>query len=390
MVTTGPVPPSEGAGRPLLGTVVLDMSRLQPGGFCTRLLADLGADVIKVEAPGGDPSRAWPGDEPSPSAVALHRGKRSMTLDIKHPRAPEIVRRLASDADVLVESARPGAMVAAGMGYPQLSEANPRLVWCSISGFGQSGPYRDNPGHDISYLAYAGVLGLLADLAEQPGQPRLLLGAPMGGVMAALGIVAALAARERTGRGCEIDTSIADSAMWLMTEEVTRAGRGIPPYDLASPARRTYTCSDGRRVSVAAAEPRTWSALCLGLGLADLSDTPGGPPGAAADTEVRIAAALGTAPAAHWVATLGQAGVGPVNDAADLAEDDHVRSRSGVGTIDVGGAHRPCRRRPSPVLDRRGLGGGSGHGATGGRGCRHRRRALGGRVRGGGDRCSPP
>ncbi|MET0628356.1 MAG: CaiB/BaiF CoA-transferase family protein [Acidimicrobiia bacterium] len=321
---------------PLAGIVVLDMSRLQPGGFCTRLLADLGADVVKIEGPGGDPSRMWGGPEPSPSAVALHRGKRSLTLDLKHARAAEVLRRLVADADVLLESARPGSLEASGIGYPQLSAVNPRLVWCSLSGFGLTGPKRDHAGHDITYLGHAGVLGLMADVDAVPDQPRLLLAAPMGGMMAALGITSALAQRANTGRGCMVDASIADAAMWLMTEEVTRSARNLAPYDLRTPARRVYPCADGRRVSVAAAEPRTWVALCTALELTDLGDRPGGPPDAAADTVARIGAALATKPAAHWADVLGGAGVAMVNDTGDLVDDPQVQARGGVTTLDVG------------------------------------------------------
>ena len=336
-MTSARAPGAEAAGSPLAGTVVIDMSRLQPGAFCTRFLADLGADVVKVEAPGGDTTRMWFGGETAPSAVALHRGKRSMTLDIKHPRAAEVLGRLVADADVLVESSRPGAMADLGIGYEQMSAVNPGLVWCSITGFGQIGPYRGLAGHDITYLGYAGVLSTLADLTEQPWQPPLLLGGPICGLMAASGIMAALTARARTGQGCQVDANIGDSAMWLMTEELTRAARGVPPWDLESPARRTYVCGDGRRVSVAAAEPRTWAALCRGLGLTDLGDQPGGPPDALPEAEGRIAAVFASAPAAHWVEVLGSAAVGPVNEATDLADDPHVQARGSVHTIDVDG-----------------------------------------------------
>lgn len=328
---------AEASGGPLAGTVVIDMSRMQPGAFCTRFLADLGAAVVKVEAPGGDTTRMWFGGDVAPSAVALHRGKRSMTLDIKHARAAEVLRRLVAQADVLVESARPGAMTGLGLGYEQLSAVNPRLVWCSVTGFGQTGPYRDLAGHDITYLGFAGVLSTLADVDAHPFQPPLLLGGPICGLTAATGIVAALAARARTGRGCEVDANIGDSVLWLMTEELTRAARGVPPWDLTTPARRVYVCGDGRRVSVAAAEPRTWALLCSGLGLDDLGKQPGGPPEAKAETQRRIAAALATAPAAHWIETLGAAAVAPVNDATALADDPHVRARGSVHTIEAGG-----------------------------------------------------
>ena len=150
---------------PLAHLRVLDLSRLQPGAFCTGLLADLGADVLRLEQPGvGDPLRGVPG-----AHDAYNRGKRSMTLDLKHAEAPAIVRRLARDVDVLVESGRPGALEARGIGYPQLSEENPGLVWCAITGFGQASPYLDRAGHDITFLGYSGLLGLMAgDTGSHP------------------------------------------------------------------------------------------------------------------------------------------------------------------------------------------------------------------------------
>src|SRR5690349_18845967 len=183
---------------PLTHVRVLDLSRLYPGALCTLLLADLGADVLKVEAPGaGDGLRHVYGPTAFPAAhVALNRGKRSLRLDLKHPGAPAVLRRLVRHVDVVVESQRPGSLEAAGMGYPQLREEHPGLVWCSLSGFGSDGPHAQAPGHDITYLGYAGVLGLLLEEGRRPPVPQLTVGVPTGALMGVIGILAALAARE--------------------------------------------------------------------------------------------------------------------------------------------------------------------------------------------------
>ena len=188
---TGPADPTA----PLAGLRVLDMTRLFPGAYCTNLLADLGADILKVEAPGfGDGLRFIP--EPFLAGHhALNRGKRSMTLNLKSPRAPEILRRLARDADVLIESGRPGSMEKLGMGFDDLRAENPGLIWCSITGFGPDGPNVDAPGHDLTYLGYAGLLAQLSE-DEVPPVPPIGLTLQIAGSHAAFGIMAAVHGRD--------------------------------------------------------------------------------------------------------------------------------------------------------------------------------------------------
>ena len=320
---------------PLTHVRVLDLSRLYPGALCTLLLADLGADVLKVEAPGaGDGLRHVYGPTAFPAAhVALNRGKRSLRLDLKHPAAPGVLRRLVRHVDVVVESQRPGQLEAAGMGYRQLREEHPGLIWCSLSGFGQDGPHAQAPGHDITYLGYAGVLGLLLEAGRRPPVPQLTVGVPTGALMGVVGILAALAARERTGEGAHVDASLVDSAMWLISEDVARAAAEPGPGwgDLA--ARAVYQCADGAWVTVAATEARQWTALCAALGLDDLAGHRLGDDEAAA--AARLAAAFATRPAADWVREPGLAGgVGPVHTPGQLLDDEHVRVRQRLAALD--------------------------------------------------------
>jgi alpha-methylacyl-CoA racemase len=320
---------------PLAHLRVLDLSRLYPGALCTLLLADLGADVLKVEAPGfGDGLRSVYGPSAFPAAhVALNRGKRSLSLDLKHPEAPAVLRRLVRHVDVVVESQRPGSLEAAGIGFPQLREEQPGLVWCSLSGFGLDGPHAQAPGHDITYLGYAGVLGLLLEAGRRPPIPQLTVGVPTGALMGVIGILAALAARERTGEGAHVDASLVDSSMWLISEDVVRAAAEPGPGWGLLAARAVYQGSDGAWVTVAATEARPWGRLCAALGLDDLAERRLGDdePGVAA----RLAAAFATRPAADWVRDPGLAGgVGPVHTPADLLDDPHVQARERIVTLD--------------------------------------------------------
>ena len=180
--------------------------RLQPGAYCTGVLADLGADVLRVEPPArGDPLRMIPG-----ATEAYHRGKRAMTLDLKHDDAPEILRRLIAEVDVVVESGLPAALAAQGIDYGTLAADQPGLVWCTISGFGEGSPYAKRPAHDITFLGYSGLMALMAGDTVPP-TPDFVLAVPFGSLIAVVGILAALTERDRTGEGRFVDTSIVDS-----------------------------------------------------------------------------------------------------------------------------------------------------------------------------------
>lgn len=308
---------------PLSGTRVLDLTRFPPGAYCTVLLSDLGADVCRVDGPGADPRMVGVG-------TGLSRGKRSVAVDLRHPRGTEVIRKLAGWADVLVENNRPGDLEQRGFGYRHAAEEYPSLIWCSITGFGQDGPYARWPGHDLTYTAHSGLLGALAP--DLPWHPQVVLAIPIGALMAATGIAAALADRERTGRGGQIDVSLAEAATWALSGsdgEFSGHPWGIP----VTADRRLYRCSDGRYVTVAAQEPRTWKALCEGLGFGELAEA--GPPRQEDGPVDRFAAVFATRPAAEWVQRLGPAGAGisAVNRGWDLPDDPHVRARESLVTV---------------------------------------------------------
>ncbi|MFP5298723.1 MAG: CaiB/BaiF CoA transferase family protein, partial [Actinomycetota bacterium] len=202
------------------GLKVLDLTRLLPGGYATLLMADLGADVLKVEEPGkGDYIRWTPPVVGTMSSghIALNRNKRSMTLNLKSDRGRELLADLAATADVLIESFRPGVMERLGVGYGALSERNPGLIYCAISGYGQTGPRSLAAGHDANYISYAGVLSIVGPDGGPPVLPGVQVGDLAGGGMAAvIGILAALHRRQQTGEGDFVDISMMDGAMsWL-------------------------------------------------------------------------------------------------------------------------------------------------------------------------------
>ena len=320
-----------GTHSPLDGIRVLDLGRFPPSAYCTRLLAQQGAEVCRVDAPGSDPAMFGIGS-------GLGASKRSIALDSRHPRRNQVLRKLCNWADVVVENSRPGDLDERGFGYLQASEDHPELVWCSITGFGQDGPYALWPGHDLTYTAHSGLLGSLE--SEMPWHPQMMLSVPMGAVMAVVGIVSALYSRSAAGQGCRLDISLSESATWALSgfdALINGGGFSIP----LSPDRHLYRCGDDRYVSVAAADPRTWEALCTGLGLDDLAkrrisaeDWP--------ETTARIARVFSRRSAADWVADLGPRGaaVGPVNVGSDLLDDPQVRARRSL--VDVDGVVVPA------------------------------------------------
>jgi crotonobetainyl-CoA:carnitine CoA-transferase CaiB-like acyl-CoA transferase len=272
--------PTSGA---LAGLTVLDLSRLLPGPYLGRVLADLGADVIKVEAPGGhgDWVRWLPplaGDQGA-SFAALNYGKRSVVLDLKKPEGAAVLRALCRRADVLVESFRPGVLDRLGVGYDALAAENPRLVFCSISGYGQEGPLAATPGHDLGYLARSGVLSLFGPAASAPQVPGVQLADIAGGALsAAVGILAALRERDRTGKGRHLDVSMTRSLGAFLALELPRraAGevdaRGEGLLTGGVPCYRVYATADGRHMVLAALEPKFWTSFCERAGCRHLVD----------------------------------------------------------------------------------------------------------------------
>src|SRR5204863_6089274 len=269
----------------LAGVRVLDLSRLLPGGFCSLLLADFGAEVLKVEDTGmGDYVRWAPpyyegADDSAKSALylALNRGKRSIRLNLKEERGREVLLRLVRDYDVQLESFRPGVLDRLGVGYEQLRQENPGLVYCAITGYGQDGPLRDRSGHDMNYLGLVGLLGLTGERDGPPVQAAGQIADVGGGALtAAFGILAALHERARSGEGQLVDVSMADGSLsWLsmVAARYFAEGRGPHRGDLELAGSiicyRPYACSDGW-VKLGALEPKVWQAWCRGVGREDL------------------------------------------------------------------------------------------------------------------------
>lgn len=262
---------------------VLDLSRLLPGPFCTLLLADLGADVIKVEdTESGDYLRWMPplAGEYSAMFHPLNRNKRSVSLNLKTTEGRDAFLRLVDTADVVVESFRPGVMDRLQLGWDVLHARNPRLILCSISGYGQTGPYRDRAGHDLNYAALAGALSLSASPSGVPAMPGLQTGdLGAGALHAAVAILAALHQRSRSGRGQHCDIAMLDGLVsWLTPHAALYFADGEVPRANAltlngrNPCYRIYACADGH-LSLGALEPKFWRAFVEAIGLPHLAES---------------------------------------------------------------------------------------------------------------------
>ena len=350
--------------KPLDGVRVLDLSRLLPGGYCTMLLADLGADVLKVEEPGKGDYIRWLEPfhgEDSAGHLALNRGKRSMTLNLKDPRGAEAFKRLIPHYDVVLESFRPGVMDRLGIGYKTLSAINPRIVYCAISGYGQDGPYRDRAGHDANYLGYAGV----TDLSGWADGPPVMAGVQVadvggGGLMATVGVLAALHGRGETGQGRFVDISMMDGALsWLsihlqtyfFTGEHLERGRGRVYGGLA--CYRLYQCGDGRWIAVGALEPQFWAAFCEAIGAPELiAKHIDESPGVQDDLAARVSEIIGAKPRDEWLALLEplDACVGPINSPEEATADPQVQARGMI--VDVPTTAGMVRTVGTPIRER--------------------------------------
>jgi crotonobetainyl-CoA:carnitine CoA-transferase CaiB-like acyl-CoA transferase len=327
--------------RALDGVRVLDVTQVMAGPFCAMLLCDMGADVIKVEPPGGDSTRRMPGavGTDSPSFNAVNRGKRAVVLDLTHAEGRDAARRLALASDVLVENYRPGVMAKFGLGYEELSQEHPRLVYASISGYGQTGPAAGKGGFD---LVAQGVSGLMS-ITGEPGRPPVKVGIPItdlgAGLFAVTGILSALLARATTGRGQRVDTSLVDAGVALSVWEATQyfSGRGVPePLGSAHRMNAPYEairCADGY-VTIGAANDRTFQRLCDALEHPEWATDPDYADNARRVTHraalaARIEEVMVRHPRDHWLALLERHGVpsGPINTYADVMADPHVLAR---------------------------------------------------------------
>ena len=314
---------------------MLDLSRQLPGPFCSTLLADLGMDVVVVAAP-SDPMGV--------GISLLGRNKRSVTLNLKAPEGREIFRRLAREVDVVLEGGRPGGAKKLGIDYETLRAENPGLVYCSISGYGQSGPYRDRVGHDVNYLGFAGVIDLTGVADGPPTIPGVQIADIGGGaLMATAGILAALLARETTGEGQYVDVGMMDGAVawqvvnafnWLVLG--TPQGRGRTMLTGEFPCYALYETKDGRWLTVGALEPHFWRTLCRELAMPDLVEQQFADGAVRDEAFRRLRRRFKERTMAEWVAALADKDVcvGPVATVAEMMDDPQVRHREMVVAYD--------------------------------------------------------
>lgn len=319
---------------PLRNLKCLDLSRQLPGPFCSMLLADLGVDVLVVAAPN---------DAMGIGIPLVQRNKRSMTLNLKDPKGKEIFAQLARDADIVLEGFRPGVAARLGIDYAALAKLNPKIVYCSISGYGQDGPYRDKVGHDINYLGYSGVLGVSGAAGGPPQiMPVQVADIGGGGLMGVIGVLAALLAREHSGRGQFVDISMMDGSLswnvfhtlmsFVMSGQPPRGGTQLTGHN---PCYAVYETKDGKYVTVGALEAHFWRNLCQQLGVPEFI------PDQFADNERReeifrvISAKFKEKTQAEWLAQLGPVDIcfGPVNSIAEAMADPQVRARGMIKEV---------------------------------------------------------
>jgi crotonobetainyl-CoA:carnitine CoA-transferase CaiB-like acyl-CoA transferase len=328
----------------LAGLRILELTQVMAGPFCGQVLADMGADVVKVEPPEGDPTRhslgfRMRGDDTA-AFMAVNRNKRSLTLDLKSARHQAVLHRLVGEAEVVLENYRPGVAARLGADWDTLCELNPRLIYASVSGFGQTGPYAQRPGYDLIAQGLSGVMSVTGEPGGEPVKCGIPIGDLSAGLFCAVAILSAVVARERTGRGQRIDTSLFEGALALSiweSAELWATGRVPEPlgsaHRLLAPYQALRT-ADGH-ITVGGNNQRLWERLCGAVGRPELVDDPRF---ATNDDRMAnraaLAAALETAladrPTEDWVALLGEAGVpcGPIHDYRQVFEDPHTRTRA--------------------------------------------------------------
>jgi crotonobetainyl-CoA:carnitine CoA-transferase CaiB-like acyl-CoA transferase len=336
------------AEKPLAGVRVLDLTRVLAGPFCSMMLGDMGAEVIKVEEPGrGDDTRSWPpfaGGEAT-YFMAVNRGKQSLTLNLKAPEGRRIVKRLVAKSDVLIENFRPGTMERLGLGYAALARVNRRLVYCAISGFGESGPEAGRPGYDLIIQGESGLMDLTGFADGPPVKVGTSIADLVSGIMAAHGVALALLARARTRRGQKVEVAMLDAMASLLTyqagsyfatkEPPGRRGNAHPsivPYEVFKAADAYLT--------IGAANDSLWERCCAALERPDLARDP------RYDTVAKRVAhretlvpllnqLLSARPASEWLALLDKAGVpaGRIKTVEEVCESPHLRARDMIVSL---------------------------------------------------------
>ena len=334
---------------PLAGLLVVDLTRVLSGPYCTMMLADMGARVIKIEQPGkGDDTRAWGppfvGGE-SAYFLSINRNKESLALNVKEPRGREVLDRLLARADVLVENFRPGTMARLGLDYAAVSARFPRVVYCSISGFGQSGPRREQPGYDAVMQAEGGLMSITGEADGPPYRLGVAISDIVTGMFAAQGITLALLARERTGRGQHVDISMLDSTAALLTYQAAICfATGTPPVRMGNRhptivPYETFDGSDGAFV-LAVGNDDQWRRFCTTAGLDSLANdarftTNRDRVAHYAQLKPLLETHLRTRPRDQWIRILTAAGIpcGSVRDVGEVLQDPQVVAREMIQTV---------------------------------------------------------
>ena len=328
---------------PLEGIRILDLTRQAPGPYCTMLLGDLGADVIIVEeAPGAGRRMEMGMSERAQAYWALNRNKRSIGLNLKDARAQEAFLKLAENADVVIEGFRPGVVKRLGVDYDAVRARNPRLIYCSLSGYGQTGPYAGLVGHDINYISIGGALGMIGTPGSPPAIPmNIIADFAGGGLYAAFSILAAVIARGMTGRGQFVDIAMSDgvtsllafpASMYFAAGNVPKPGTEM--LNGGAPYYAVYECGDAKWLSIGCIEPWFWSELCKALDCEDYI-----PQQMNREKHPEIFEALRTKfkerARDEWFEELRQRDicVGPVYDIGEVFEDPHVQARGMVTEV---------------------------------------------------------
>ncbi|MGI6647532.1 MAG: CaiB/BaiF CoA transferase family protein [Bacillota bacterium] len=325
---------------PLEGIRVLDLSQLLPGSLCTQILADLGADVLKIENTKGGDGFRWTPPLVKTLGSFFHvtnRNKRGMKLNLREPAGREIFLKLVPEADVLLDNFRPGGMRRMGLGYDDLKQINPRLIYCSLTGFGQDGPYRDRAAHDLNFLSISGILDLLGEKGGRPIVPAIqIAGAGGGSLNAALGILAALIRRERTGAGQYLDVAILDGlapflaltmSQYLADGQLTRRGESLVGGGYAF--YNVYETADGKFLALGALEEKFWIEFCKAVGREDLIEEQFAPAPRQDELIEEVRAIIRQKTRQEWVDLLSQYDTcfSPVNNLEEALQDPQIQHR---------------------------------------------------------------
>lgn len=328
----------------LEGIRVLDLTRALAGPFCTLMLGDYGADVIKIEIPGaGDDTRHWGppfvGEE-SAYFLSINRNKRSLTLNFKEPEAIDVFLKLAKDADVIVENFTPGVMARFGLDYKTVKEVNPKIVYCSISGFGQTGPYQSRPAYDQIMQGISGIMSLTGEPDGEPQKVGIAVTDIGAGMWSSFAIMSAIFHRDQKGEGQHIDISMMDAQVaWLTYQAATYFANEEPPkrFGAAHPTLvpyQAFMCQDGKYINVAVGSERIWQRFCEGMNMPEMKDSPEyATNGDRVNHRAKIVPYLQEIflkrPVNDWVKDLQEVNVpcGPINDLADVFSDPQLLHR---------------------------------------------------------------